>query len=241
MAARLEKRAAQAKAAGTPVWIDEDDEAAVLAGAKALREVERMREAIRAREDQINHLFRHSGRQGSEDYDALEVSAAWDRLRAPVIATDPRETGPLPTPDPLAPHFGDVAGDLGKLTVRTETPSFIDAIRPGMPKADLDRIRQEIARVATLSATGAPWTPEDQADFERSVGEIPDMIDSPGPRDARIAELEAALRVANADGVSLYHTAWNAGESGSIAYRLAAQSARKKFESDIDAALKGAQ
>jgi hypothetical protein len=43
MAARLEKRVAQAKAAGTPVWIDE---AAVLAGAKALREVERLRGSL---------------------------------------------------------------------------------------------------------------------------------------------------------------------------------------------------
>lgn len=164
MAARLEKRVAQAKAAGTPVWIDEDDEAAVLAGAKALREVdelkakwkreecahcderpgghegtiwcaeclnwwrqqsenqalqealrevERLRGAIQAREDQIDHLFRHSGRQGSEDYDALEVSAAWDRLRAPVIATDPRESGPLPTPDPMPA--------LAALTIRKDS------------------------------------------------------------------------------------------------------------------------
>lgn len=63
MAARLEKRAAQAKAAGTPVWIDEDDEAAVLAGAKALREVERkgariaeLEAALREERDRMKSL-----------------------------------------------------------------------------------------------------------------------------------------------------------------------------------------
>ena len=44
----------------------------------------RLRAELAARDEQINHLFRHSGREGSEDYDAVEVSAAWARLRQPV-------------------------------------------------------------------------------------------------------------------------------------------------------------
>jgi hypothetical protein len=45
-----------------------------------------LRGALEERDAQIDHLFRHSGRQGSEDYDALEVSAAWARLRSPMPA-----------------------------------------------------------------------------------------------------------------------------------------------------------
>jgi hypothetical protein len=45
---------------------------------------DKLERELAAREEQIDHLFRHSGRQGSEDYDAVEVSAAWARLRQPV-------------------------------------------------------------------------------------------------------------------------------------------------------------
>jgi hypothetical protein len=48
--------------------------------------VERLLAALQERDAQIEHLFRHSGRDGSECYDALEVSAAWFRLRSPMPA-----------------------------------------------------------------------------------------------------------------------------------------------------------
>lgn len=45
-----------------------------------------LRAALEERDAQIEHLFRHSGRDGSDCYDALEVSAAWMRLRSPIPA-----------------------------------------------------------------------------------------------------------------------------------------------------------
>ncbi len=52
-----------------------------------------LRGALEERDAQIDHLFRHSGRKGSEDYDSLEVSAAWARLRCPMPALS------VPLPD----------------------------------------------------------------------------------------------------------------------------------------------
>lgn len=44
-------------------------------------QVAALRGVLEEKQGQIEHLFRHSGRKGSDDYDALEISAAWARLR----------------------------------------------------------------------------------------------------------------------------------------------------------------
>lgn len=46
---------------------------------------EKYQAALEERCAQVEHLFQHSGRSGSRDYDALEISAAWDRLRTPLV------------------------------------------------------------------------------------------------------------------------------------------------------------
>ena len=64
----------------------------------------------------------------------------------------------------------------------------------------------------------------------------------PDPRDARIAELLAALRVAKIHGEAIASAAWIAGQSGGKPeWMIADFSARKTFNNAIDAALKEAQ
>lgn len=130
-AVRLEKRAAQAKAAGTPVWIDE---AAVLAGAKALREVERLRVVITRIHERVTRQLGEP--KGPSDNSALVwIATECEDLLDPLPATDPRKTSPLPTPDPMPA--------LAALTIRKDAK---DARIAELEKA----LREERDRMKSL-------------------------------------------------------------------------------------------
>lgn len=60
-----------------------------------------------------------------------------------------------------------------------------------MPKEQLDRIRQEIAKVA---ASDRPLTTEERETFDRAMAELPEAHEAPDPRDEalRVAEIGCA-------------------------------------------------
>ena len=70
-----------------------------------------------------------------------------------------------------------------------------------MPKEQLDRIRQEIAKVA---ASDRPLTQEEREGFDSAMAELPETHEAPDPRDEalRVAEKALALVCYNEDRVT---------------------------------------
>ncbi len=99
-------------------------------------ELHAARAALAIREEHIDHLFRHSGREGAEDYDALEVSAAWARLRQPVLLVNDW----LSTRDARMKREGAAEWLESKLAMLSEGETF--HMYSGWIKQEAKRLRE---------------------------------------------------------------------------------------------------
>lgn len=64
------------------------------------------------------------------------------------------------------------------------------APQSGIPKEQLDRIRQEIAKVAAINR---PLTPQEREDFDRAMAELPEAHEAQDPRDEALRVAAEAL------------------------------------------------